>query len=200
MRDEKIALTGGIATGKTTVAKRFREIGAIILDADEYARRVVTPGTESWSVLRGALGASFFEPDGTLKRRELRERIAADPECREMLNSLLHPYILSAMWDEWRTQRTLFPDTPVVCDIPLLFEGGFDKDFDIIILVYAPPDTQVQRLMQRDGLSLEEARRNLSMQYPIETKKANSHYIIDNSGDLEFTLRQTDEVWRRLTS
>ncbi|MEN6440692.1 MAG: dephospho-CoA kinase [Syntrophobacter sp.] len=198
MRDKKIALTGGIATGKTTVAGRFREIGAIILDADEYARQVVTPGTESWTVLRGALGASYFEPDGTLKRRELREKISRDPGCREKLNAVLHPYILAAMWSEWKKQRALFPDTPVIFDIPLLFEGGFDKDFDVVILVYAPPETQVERLMRRDGLSREEAQRNLSMQYPIETKKAISHHIIDNSGDLENTLRQTDEIWRYL--
>lgn len=200
MRDKRIALTGGIATGKTTVAKRFKEVGAIILDADEYARRVVEPGTESWESLREVFGADLFGPDGSLKRRELREVIARDPDSREKLDSLLHPYILSAMWAEWKKQRTLFPNTPVIFDIPLLFEGGFNKDFDVIILVYAPPEIQVERLMRRDGLTREEARRNLSMQYPIETKKTLSDYIIDNSGGLEDTLRQTDDVWRQLTS
>ncbi|MEM5789520.1 MAG: dephospho-CoA kinase [Syntrophobacteraceae bacterium] len=199
MRNGKIALTGGIATGKSTVAAKFRELGAEILDADEYARRAVEPGTQSWGALREMLGPDFFNPDGFLKRRELREKIVREPECREQLNAVLHPYILEAMWADWETLRAEKPGTIPVFDIPLLFEGGFEKDFDIIILVYAPPETQILRLMRRDGLSREEARRTLSIQYPIETKKALSTYLIDNSGDIELTLRQAEDIWEDLS-
>jgi len=198
MRDRRIALTGGIATGKSTVAKRFRELGAIILDADVYARGAVLPGTESWKALRDLLGAGYFNPDGELKRRELREKIIREPSWREKLDSVLHPFILGAMWSDWDRQKTLHPETPIIFDIPLLFEGGFDRDFDCIILVYTPPEIQVERLIKRDCLDGEEARRTLSMQFPIESKKAVSHYIIDNSGDIELTLRQTEEVWAKL--
>jgi dephospho-CoA kinase len=198
MTNKKIALTGGIATGKTSVANRFRELGAIILDADEYARRVVEPGTPSWNGLREFLGPDYFNPDGTLKRRELREKIIEDPDCREKLNAVLHPFILRAMWSEWEMQRRLHPDTPIIFDIPLLFEGGFDKDFDLIILVYAAPEVQIQRLIDRDGIDREEAEGTLAMQFPIESKKELSHYVIDNGRDFSLTLQQIETFWENL--
>jgi dephospho-CoA kinase len=196
--NKKIALTGGIATGKTTVAKRLSELGAIILDADVYARRVVEPGTPSWNSLREFLGPDYFKPDGTLKRRELREKIIEDPKCRSKLNDVLHPFILRAMWEDWETQRRLHPDIPIIFDIPLLFEGGFDKDFDLIILVYAAPEVQVERLIARDGLDRETAERTLSMQYPIESKRSLSDYVIDNGWDLGHTVGQIEELWEDL--
>ncbi|MFZ2445002.1 MAG: dephospho-CoA kinase [Syntrophobacteraceae bacterium] len=199
MREKRIALTGGIATGKSTAAQRFRELGAIILDADVYARRAVEPGTESWKALRELLGAGYFHADGTLKRRELREKIIRDPASRAKLEAVLHPFILSAMWGEWERQKNLHPDSLIIFDIPLLFEGGFDKSFDIVILVYAPPEVQVERLIHRDGLTREEAQRTLSIQYPIESKRAISNYIIDNSGDLDRALLRIDEIWTDLT-
>jgi len=199
MRQRKIALTGGIATGKSSVANMLRDLGAIILDADEHARRVVEPGTESWKMLRKLLGPEYFNLDGTLKRRELREKIVRDPDCREKLEAVLHPFIVQGMWHDWEKHRALHPDSLIILDIPLLFEGGFNKKFDFVILVYAPPEVQVERLARRDGLDAEEARRTLSMQYPIDSKKAISHYVIDNSGDLEFTLEQVRRLWGDLT-
>jgi dephospho-CoA kinase len=196
--NKKIALTGGIATGKTSVANKFRELGAIILDADVYARRVVEPETLSWKALRDFLGPAYFNPDGTLRRRELREKIIEDPNSRESLNAVLHPFILRAMWSDWEIQRRLHPDSPVIFDIPLLFEGGFEKDFDLIILVYAPPEIQILRLMDRDGIDREEAQGTLAMQFPIESKKELSDRVIDNSGDFSCTLRQIEEIWEEL--
>ena len=195
MLDKKIALTGGIATGKTTVANRFRELGAIILDADEYSRQAVEPGTPSHAALRDRIGPSFFNPDGTLRRRELRRRIIREPALRKRINAILHPYIMGAMGAEWKRQKKLHPQAVIVFDIPLLFEGGFDEDFDIVILAYSTPEVQVQRLIQRDKLSPSEAERTLSMQFPIDSKRARSDYIIENSGEIECTLRQVDEVW-----
>jgi len=199
MKNKKIALTGGIATGKTSVAKKLRELGAIVLDADEYARRVVEPGSPSWMALRKVLGPEYFSPDGTLKRRELREKIIADPSCRDKVNEVLHPFIIRDMWTEWETQRRLHPDTPVIFDIPLLFEGGFDKDFDLILLVYATPQIQVERLIQRDGISRREAETTLSMQLPIESKKSLADRVIDNSADFGRTLQQVEKVWEEIS-
>jgi dephospho-CoA kinase len=102
---------------------------------------------------------------------------------------------MGAMRAEWERQKKLHPQAVIVFDIPLLFEGGFDKDFDIVILVYSTPEVQVQRLIQRDKLSPSEAERTLSMQLPIESKRAHSDYIIENSGEIERMLRQVDEVW-----
>ena len=195
MLDKRIALTGGIATGKTTVANRFRELGAIILDADEYSRQAVVPGTPSHTALRDSIGSSFFNPDGTLRRRELRRGIIREPALRKRINAILHPFIMGAMGAEWERLKKLHPQAVIVFDIPLLFEGGFDKDFDIVILAYSPPEVQVQRLIQRDKLSPSEAERTLSMQFPIDSKRAHSDYIIENSGEIGCTLRQVDEVW-----
>ncbi|MHC1727717.1 MAG: dephospho-CoA kinase [Syntrophobacteraceae bacterium] len=198
MQNRKIALTGGIATGKTTVANRLRELGAIILDADEYARRVVEPETPSAAALREMIGEDYYNPDGTLKRRELREKIIEAPPLREKIDNLLHPFILQAMWAEWERQKRLHPDAIIIFDIPLLFEGHFDKDFDLIILVHSPPQIQIQRLMQRDEVNRREAERTLSMQAPIDSKKARSHYIIDNSSTPDLTIKQVDEVWEKI--
>ncbi len=198
MPDKRIALTGGIATGKTTVANKFRDLGAIILDADEFARRVVEPGTACCSALLDLLGAEYFNPDGTLKRRELRLRIIEEPVLRERINSILHPHIMEAMQAEWEKHKKLDRQAVIISDIPLLFEGGIDKSFDLIILVYSKPEVQIQRLIHRDKVSPAEARRTLSMQFPIDSKKARSDYIIENSGDIELTLRQVEEVWDKI--
>ncbi|MFZ0928407.1 MAG: dephospho-CoA kinase, partial [Syntrophobacteraceae bacterium] len=180
MLDKRIALTGSIATGKTTVANRFRELGAIILDADEYSRKAVEPGTPSYTALRDRIGSLFFNRDGTLRRQELRRRIIREPSLRKRIDAILHPYIVGAMGAEWERQKKLHPRAVIVFDIPLLFEGGFEKDFDIVILVYSTPEVQVRRLMQRDKLSPAEAERTMSMQFPIDSKRAHSDYIIEN--------------------
>jgi dephospho-CoA kinase len=198
MPNKRIALTGGIATGKTTVANRFRELGAIILDADEYSRQAVEPGTASYTALRDRIGPLFFNRDGTLRRRELRREIIRKPALRKRINAILHPYVMGAMGAEWERQKKLHPRAVIVFEVPLLFEGGFDKDFDIVILVYSTPEVQVQRLIQRDKLSPSEAERTLSMQFPIDSKRAHSDYIIENSEEIERTLRQVDEVWNAI--
>ena len=195
---KRIALTGGIATGKSTVASKFRELGAIILDADEYARRVVEPGTPSRDALQELIGAGYFNPDRTLKRRELREKIIENPLLRQRLDALLHPYIFQAMWGEWESQRALHPEAIIICDIPLLFEGGFHRDFHLAILVYSSPAIQAQRLSERDRISVEEAEQTLRMQFSIDSKKTLSHYVIDNCGTIGQTLRQVEHVWKKL--
>ncbi|HYA42469.1 MAG TPA: dephospho-CoA kinase [Syntrophobacteraceae bacterium] len=198
MPHKRIALTGGIATGKTTVANRLRELGAIILDADQYARQAVEPGAPSHDALRRIIGARYFDAHGTLRRDELRRRIIRDPALRARIDAVLHPYIMRAMGIEWEKQKSLHPRAVIVFDIPLLFEGGLDKNFDIIILAYCTHEVQLQRLIERDKLDPSEAELTLSMQFPIDSKRAHSNYIIENSGDLDQTLRQVDEVWDKI--
>ena len=109
------------------MANKFRDLGAIILDADEYARRAVEPGTDSCSALLNLIGARYFNQDGTLKRRKLRRRIIEEPALREKIDSILHPYIMGAMRAEWEKQKKLHHQAVIIFDIPLLFEGGLTK-------------------------------------------------------------------------
>ena len=194
----RIALTGGIATGKSTVAKLFAALGACILDADVAAREAVTVGTPCWQDLRELLGPAYFEANGALKRRELRERIIGDHHCRSRVNALLHPYILQELERQWRSWHELHPDVIIIFDIPLLFEAHLASHFCTIILAYTPREIQIQRLMARDGLSREAAQETLTMQLPIEAKRSLSHFIIDNSGDLDHTRQQVRSVWEKL--
>ncbi len=194
----RIALTGGIATGKSTIARFFAELGARILDADVAAREAVALGRPCWQQLRELLGPAYFETDGTLKRRSLRERIIGDPECRTAVNAVLHPHILEGLDRQWQSWQKFHPDAIIIFDIPLLFEANLADRFHTIILAYTPREIQIQRLMARDGLSREAAQETLTMQLPIETKRSLSHLIIDNGGDLEYTRQQVGAVWEKL--
>jgi dephospho-CoA kinase len=196
---DRIALTGGIATGKSTVARIFADLGATILDADQVAREVVEPGTHCWQQLRDYLGATYFQENGELKRGELREKIIHDSQCRMTVNTILHPHILREMNRRWQTLQKLRPEQIVIFDIPLLFETDLADGFDTIILVYTSREIQIQRLMLRDGLSPVKAAETLTMQLPIEVKRTKSHLIVDNSHDLSYTHEQVQAVWEKLS-
>ncbi|MHC1742126.1 MAG: dephospho-CoA kinase [Syntrophobacteraceae bacterium] len=200
MEPKRIALTGGIATGKSSVAILFRDLGAIIVDADLVAREAVAPGSLGWRRLRAHLGDSFFDTAGALDRQKLREAIIRDPACRRDIDSILHPLIFEAMeqrWEEWRRGDRI---NPLIFDIPLLFESGMESRFDIVILVYIPIDIQLLRLMQRDSLTRQAAEQTLTIQLPIDLKRAGAHLIIDNSGPFEETARQVRSVWDQLVA
>ncbi|MEJ5349726.1 MAG: dephospho-CoA kinase [Desulfosoma sp.] len=195
----RIALTGGIASGKSTVAQMLREKGAVVLDADEAARRVVQPGQAAWKKLRALLDAGYFdEVTGEIHRRKLRERIICDDNLRAQVNAAVHPAVMETMEAEWRDWCAREPHRLVFFDIPLLYEAGMHEAFDCVIVVYADPETQIRRLCRRDGVSLEEARKTLNMQWPMDRKRQRAHVVIDNSGDLENTRRQVDALWKNL--
>lgn len=198
-RPLRIALTGGIASGKSTVARMLVEKGAVVLDADEAARRAVEPGRPAWTALRKILGPEFFDSaTGELKRRELRERIIGDETLRARVNAAVHPAVLEAMEAAWREVSVRDPERMVFFDIPLLYEAHLEDAFDCVVVVYADPETQVHRLSRRDGVSLQEARRTLAMQLPMAWKRERAHVVIDNSGDPENTRRQVDALWEDL--
>jgi dephospho-CoA kinase len=194
----RIALTGGIASGKSTVAGMFARLGAVILDADSIAREVVKPGTPCWQKLRELFGTDYFDTNGELDRRRLRELIIRDPHFRTRLNAILHPAIMDRMEADWQESGKTHPDRPVLFDIPLLFEAHMAERFDKVILVYASPESQVLRLMARDGVTRPEAERTLSMQLPIDSKKERADIIVDNSLDEENTQRQVAMVWEEI--
>jgi dephospho-CoA kinase len=196
----RICLTGGIASGKSTVARMLADLGAVIVDADEAARHAVQPGSPGWHQLQDLLGESFFRADGQLDRRKLRQRIIQDETCRLQVNAILHPAIMASMEAQQQYWQQNRPETPVILDIPLLFESKLAQRCDIVLLVYVPQEVQVQRLMARDGVPREEAERSLDMQIPIEEKKSLADIVIDNSNTLEDTQRQAGEVWRRIVA
>ncbi|WP_199624492.1 dephospho-CoA kinase [Paenibacillus alkalitolerans] len=192
-------LTGGIACGKSTVARMFAQRGAHIVDADVIAREVVLPGRPALTKIVEAFGESVLRQDGTLHRKRLGEIVFADTEARKTLESILHPPIRAEMRRQMEHWNETDNGSLVLADIPLLYESGLDKlfSFEEIIVVYVPRHVQIERLRLRDGLSHDEAERRLASQMPIEDKKRLADVVIDNSGTIEDTERQVEQYLLR---
>jgi dephospho-CoA kinase len=200
-RPLRIGLTGGVASGKSTVASALRAHGAVIVDADAIAREVVRPDGPAYRGIVEAFGPSVVRPDGTLDRRALAARVFADEAARRRLNALTHPHIRRRMAEE-AEQRSAEDAAPVIVfDIPLLLDttDGRDLALDGIVVVYAGAETRVRRLMARDGMAEAEARRRLAAQVRLEDKVARADWVIDNSGTPERTQAEVDRLWRQLT-
>ncbi|MDF2922957.1 MAG: dephospho-CoA kinase [Paenibacillaceae bacterium] len=192
-----IGLTGGIACGKSTVSSLLVSRGAILIDADQLAREVVLPGAPALDRVAGVFGQGVLHEDGSLNRKQLGELVFGNEEKRKQLEGLLHPPIRSLMKERMEESERLFPDKLVVVDVPLLFESQMEDYFQEIMVVYASPDIQLQRLIGRDGFSEQEARKRLEAQIPIEWKKEWADHLIDNSGPITDTVEQVDSFWRR---
>lgn len=201
-RPLRVGLTGGVASGKSTVASALRAKGAAVIDADVLAREVVRPGSPAYRDVVDAFGPSVVGPDGALDRPALAARIFSDPSARQRLNALTHPHIRRRMAEEAKRLAAAGGTPVIVFDIPLLLDttDGRDLDLDGIIVVYADADTRVRRLMDRNGLSEDEARRRLAAQVRLEDKKALATWIIDNSGAPEATRAQVDRLWQTLSA
>lgn len=194
----KVGLTGGIASGKSTVSEAFARLGAKVLDADEVAREVVLPGKPAWTKLRHTFGSEFFRPDGRLNRNKLRRLVFADPEQRSRLNAIVHPEVMREIDSRFEQLTSSAEHAVVLVDIPLLIEVGVAHRFDKVVVVYANESVQVMRLMQRDGLSREEARQALSVQIDLREKAKKADFVISNSGTPGETQAQVEKVWQEL--
>ncbi len=194
----KVGLTGGIASGKSTVSEAFARLGAKVLDADEVAREVVLPGKPAWTKLRHTFGSEFFHSDGRLNRNKLRRLVFADPEQRSRLNAIVHPEVMREIDFRFEQLTSSAEHAVVLVDIPLLIEVGVAHRFDKVVVVYANESVQVMRLMQRDGLSREEARQALSVQIDLREKARKADFVIDNSGTPGETQAQVEKVWQEL--
>lgn len=192
-----IGLTGGIASGKSTVSAMLAELGAAVVDADQVAREVVLPGEPALREVADAFGQAILNEDGTLNRSKLGEIVFADEAKRKKLEAILHPAIRQVMTDRIERLEKENPKRLVVADIPLLYETGLDTRYPEVMVVYVPPSVQLKRLMERDGLSEDKARERLLAQLPIDEKKAKADWVIDNSGTREATRRQVLDFWRR---
>ncbi|GAB7388602.1 dephospho-CoA kinase [Bacillaceae bacterium] len=190
-------LTGGIATGKSTVAEMFVRRGAVLIDADRIARLVVQPGKKAWRRIVERFGESVLLPSRELDRAALGEIVFRDPLARKDLEQITHPEIRREMLEQiGRAQAN--GDPLIIVDVPLLIERNMQAMFEKVILVYVDAETQLRRLMARNGLTEEQALRRISAQMPIEEKRKYADYIIDNRGTLEETERQVEAVYQKL--
>lgn len=191
-----IGLTGGIATGKSTVSRLLAERGAAIIDADVIAREIMEPGHPVLAAVSERFGPGVLNTDGTLNRKKLGEIVFSNPEERKALEALTHPAIRAEMKQRMEELEAADSHRLVVADIPLLYESGLDPLYERIMVVYVPREVQLTRLMLRDGLSKEAAEQRINAQMDIEIKKERADILIDNSGGLEETKRQIDDFWR----
>ena len=194
----KIGLTGGIASGKSTVAAMFVELGARSIDTDLIARQVVAPGGPVLQSIVNAFGPEVLDANGGLDRPRLRERIFKDREARKKLNAIVHPAVAAGVQAEFARIEQEDPKAVALVDVPLLFETNTEKRYETIVVVYVPPQMQVQRLMARDGVSQEAAEQSLKAQMPLEEKRKKAQFVVDNSGTLQETRKQVRAVWQTL--
>jgi dephospho-CoA kinase len=193
-----IGLTGNIASGKSEVARIFADLGATVIDADELSRDAVQPGSPALGAIVARWGDRMLNADGTLNRAALRSIVFSSDEDRQALNEIVHPEV-GRLRDLLISEARTRGDAVVVSAIPLLFEAGLEKEFDRIILVDAPDDVRLSRLVHRRGLSAAEARRMMGAQFPASEKRSRAHIIIENEHDLKALRRAVERVWHELT-
>lgn len=191
-----IGLTGGIATGKSTAANLLAKRGAVLIDLDRIAREIVEPGQPALALVAERFGQAVLREDGSLDRKKLGAIVFADANERKALEAITHPRIRAVMKERMEQHESGEPEILVVVDVPLLYESGLERYFDQIMVVYVPRELQLQRLMERDGISEEDARKRLAAQMDIEEKKARADIVIDNSRDELRLEEQIDRWWR----
>lgn len=193
-----IGLTGGIASGKSLVSAYLRELGAQIIDADEIARRVVQPGGPVLREIVAEFGDAVLNADGTLNRKELGRIVFSDPAKLDRLNRIIHPQILAEIKMLLNKHRKSGSERIAVLDAPLLYEVGGEGLVDEVWVVDVDYPTQLKRLMRRDNLSEEDARRRIAAQIPLDEKVRRADRVIDNRSTPEDTRRQVRRLWEEL--
>ncbi len=192
-----VGLTGGVASGKTTVANMFKALGAKIVDADELARAAVARGTEAFQKIVEEFGSEFLNKNGELDRKKLGKYVFSDVTKKEKLEKIVHPVIGRMLMEAIESEREKGTEI-LILDIPLLFENNMQMWIRPVILVYADPDKQIERLMERENITELEAQNMIKSQMPLEEKKKLSDFIIDNNGDLIKTESQVKIIWEEL--
>ncbi len=190
----RVALTGGIGTGKSYCLSRLSRLGIPVIDADVLAREVVAPGTPGLSAIVDRFGPSVLTAAGMLDRSALGQRVFADPAARLALESIVHPLVYQRIEDWFAASDS---DNVAVADVPLLFESGHERDFHRVLVAACTPAQQLERLLAR-GLSEREARQRIAAQLPIDEKRRRADYVIDTSGTKANTDRQVIEVLEKL--
>jgi dephospho-CoA kinase len=193
----RVALTGNIASGKSTVAKHWRRLGASLIDSDELARRAVAPGASALDRIAQKFGAEVLQHDGKLDRAALRRIVFSDEAARHELEAILHPEI-HRLGVEQEAALSSQGELLVVHDIPLLFELGMEGDFDVVVLVDAPEDVRLERLMRDRGLAEDAARAMMDAQEWSASKRQRADFVIDNDSTPEQLALRAEETWRQI--
>lgn len=191
----KVGLTGGIGAGKSEVSRLLASYGAVIVDADKIAREVVEPGTPGLAAVTAEFGEDVLSADGTLDRPKLGAIVFTDPQKLQALNAIVHPLVGARSAE---LEAAAGPDAVVVHDVPLLTENGLAPLYDLVVVVDATPDTQLDRLVRLRGMAESEARARMEAQATREKRLAIADLVIDNDGPLEALEPQVRQVWQNL--
>ena len=192
-----VGLTGGIASGKSTVAEILKRQGAAIINADVLAREVVEPGHQAWTEIVNTFGTAVLQPDRALDRQKLRAIIFDDPDARKKLESIIHPQV-RAVAEQRIREHAAAGYAVIVYEVPLLFEGNLQEWLRPVILVACDVDTQRNRLQSRDNLSAAQAQKHIDAQMSLEAKRRLADYVIENNGSLEDLKRQVQAVLEKI--
>ncbi|UCH29429.1 MAG: dephospho-CoA kinase [Myxococcales bacterium] len=194
-----VGLTGGIASGKTTVSKMFADLGIPIIDADELAREVVEPGTPGLAAIVEEFGEDVLDEEGGLDRKKVADLVFGDEEARETLNAIMHPRI-GAAGAKYVQGYQDHPAPYVIYEGALLVETGAHKGFSALVVVSAEESVQRLRLIARDGFTVHDANARIEAQLPLDRKVAVADFVVSNNGDLEGTRRQVNEIHEQLVA
>ncbi len=192
-----IGLTGGIASGKSTIASFFKDEGIPVIETDQIAKTILQPGSDAFSAVVKHFGEEILLSEGIINRKALGERIFKDEHERDILNQIIHPevrIITQSKADVLKKEGHAI----IVIDVPLLFEAGFDQDVDQTLVVSVPKDIQIERLMARDGIEKAYALKKTNAQMPLKEKRKRADFVIDNRGSILDTKNQFNEVLKAL--
>jgi dephospho-CoA kinase len=193
-----VGLTGGIGSGKTTVARMLAERGAVVVDADELAREALEPGTRAFEQVWALFGQEVLTPDGELDRAAIARIVFADEEKRRALESITHPEVFRLLADEVEWHRDT--DNVVVFDAPLIIETGFHEACDVVVVVTAPEEQRIERVMRDRGMTAAEASVRIAAQAGAEEREAAADVILENDGDLDALKTRVEALWSDLAA
>ncbi|HXW13995.1 MAG TPA: dephospho-CoA kinase [Terriglobia bacterium] len=188
-------LTGGIACGKSTVARYFQELGAYIIDADRVGHELIEPGSAAYREIVERFGKEILDPGGKIDRKKLGPKVFANRQQLQMLDSILHPRIIARVQELGAEQRRRDPHAVVIVDAALIFESGIGGTLRKVVVAWCRPEQQVERLIAKTGVSREEAERRIHAQMPVEEKRRRADYVIDCSGSMQDTRRQAEAIY-----
>jgi dephospho-CoA kinase len=191
----RVGLTGGIGSGKSTVSRRLAELGAVVIDSDVLAREVVEPGTPGYQAVVAAFGPAVVAPDGGLDRAALARLVFADEDLRKVLNGIVHPLVRERAAS---LARAAPADAIVVQDVPLLVETGLADAFDLVVVVDAPDEQRVDRLVEDRAMAPDQVRERIAVQADRQQRLEAADFVLDNSGSRAALLAQVDELWTQL--
>src|SRR5688572_19970354 len=195
----RVGLTGGIATGKSHVRAVFEALGVPTIDADVLAHEAVAPGSATFEAVKARFGPAVLDAKGALDRKKLGDVVFADPQARRDLEGIIHPGVVETI-DRWFSSLDATGHRFAIADVPLIYEAGREGDYDAMIVTACAPETQIRRVVARDGISEPEARQRIAAQMPLEEKIRRADYVIRTDGLVANTNAQVHEVYKRLMS